>query len=202
MPLKPTNPVSPVIDPLFWLGLSILLVAVSLTAVLVAALPALQELARAARSAEKLFDTLSRELPPTLQSIRLTGMEISDLTDELNQGVQSAGKVTKQLDRGLEGARQQVQEVGVTTQSVWTGVRTAWRTFSRPLDRRRRSGRRYPTRSWSEEQPSLSSGESYYQSERLPAAAQPELDLPGYELETDRGSMSETSDPDSNPTQQ
>lgn len=54
------------IDPLFWLGLSILLVAVSLTAVLVAALPALQEIAKAARSIEKLADTLSRELPPTL----------------------------------------------------------------------------------------------------------------------------------------
>jgi hypothetical protein len=40
-----------VIDPLFWLGLSILLVAASLTAVLVAAIPALQELAHAARSA-------------------------------------------------------------------------------------------------------------------------------------------------------
>ncbi|MBC6418884.1 MAG: hypothetical protein GDA44_08905, partial [Prochloron sp. SP5CPC1] len=51
------------IDPLFWLGLSILLVAVSLTAVLIAALPAFQELARAARSAEKLFDTLQREFP-------------------------------------------------------------------------------------------------------------------------------------------
>ncbi|MEM7581337.1 MAG: DUF948 domain-containing protein, partial [Cyanobacteria bacterium P01_A01_bin.80] len=60
-------------EPLFWLGLSILLVAVSLTALLVAAIPALQEVARAARSAEKLFDTLSRELPPTLEAVRLTG---------------------------------------------------------------------------------------------------------------------------------
>lgn len=190
------------IDPLFWLGLSILLVAVSLTAVLMAALPALKELARAARSAEKLFDTLSRELPPTLQSIRLTGMEISDLTDELDQGVQSAGKVAKQLDRGLEGARQQVQEVGVTTQSLWTGVRAAWRTFSRPLDRRRRPGRRYPSRSWTEGESPVPPAEPYYRSERLPAAARPEVDLPSYELETDRGSASEASDRDSNPAQQ
>ena len=67
------------VEPLFWLGLSIVLVATSLTAVLVAAIPALQELARAARSAEKLFDTLSRELPPTLEAIRTTGLEITDL---------------------------------------------------------------------------------------------------------------------------
>ncbi len=72
------------IDPLFWLGLSLLLVATSLTAVLVAAIPALQELARAARSAEKLFDTLSRELPPTLEAIRVTGLEITDLTDDVS----------------------------------------------------------------------------------------------------------------------
>jgi len=60
-------------DPLFWLGLSLLLVAVSLTAVLVVAIPTLMELSRAARSAEKLFDTLGRELPPTLEALRLTG---------------------------------------------------------------------------------------------------------------------------------
>jgi len=58
-------------EPIFWLGCSLLLVAVSLTAVFIAALPALQELARAARSAEKLFDTLHREFPPTLEAIRL-----------------------------------------------------------------------------------------------------------------------------------
>jgi hypothetical protein len=65
-----------VIDPLFWLGLSLLLVATSLTAVLVAAIPALQELARAARSAEKLFDTLSRELPPTLEAVSYTHLTL------------------------------------------------------------------------------------------------------------------------------
>lgn len=79
------------IDPLFWLGLSILLVAVSLTAVLIAALPAFQELARAARSAEKLFDTLQREFPPTLEAIRLTGMEINELTEDLNEGEECHG---------------------------------------------------------------------------------------------------------------
>ncbi|MGB7413528.1 MAG: hypothetical protein WA902_04900, partial [Thermosynechococcaceae cyanobacterium] len=58
--------------PIFWLGLSILLVAICLATVLVVAIPAFQELARAARSAEKLFDTLSRDLPPTLEALRLT----------------------------------------------------------------------------------------------------------------------------------
>ena len=74
---------------MFWLALSIFLVAVSLTAVLIALLPAVQALARAARSVEKLADTLSREFPPTLEAIRLTGMEISELTEDVSEGVQS-----------------------------------------------------------------------------------------------------------------
>jgi hypothetical protein len=126
-----------VIDPLFWLGMSLLLVAASLTAVLVAAIPALQELARAARSAEKLFDTLSRELPPTLISIRETGMEITDLTDDISQGVQSAGKVVKQVDQSLEITRKQVKNVQITTRSLVVGVKTAWKSFTRPKPPRR-----------------------------------------------------------------
>jgi uncharacterized protein YoxC len=126
-----------VAEPIFWLGLSILLVAVCLAAVLVAALPALQELARAARSIEKLADTLNRELPPTLEAIRLTGLEISDLTDDISEGVQSAGKVVQRVDQGLSGARQQVTEAQVTTRSVFAGVKAAWRTWTRPVDRRK-----------------------------------------------------------------
>lgn len=120
------------IDPLFWLGLSILLVAVSLTAVLVAALPALQELARAARSVEKLADTLRRELPPTLEAIRLTGLEITELTDDVSQGVNSAGQVVQQVDRSIDSAKQQAKKVQVTTRSVFTGIKAAWNTLTRP----------------------------------------------------------------------
>ncbi len=116
-------------DPAFWLGLSILLVAVSLTAVLITLLPAVRELARAARSAEKLFDTLSRELPPTLEAIRLTGLEITDLTDDVSEGVQSAGQLVKQVDQSLDVARQQIQQAHVNTRSAVSGFRTAWSVF-------------------------------------------------------------------------
>ena len=133
------------IDPLFWLGLSILLVAVSLTAVLIAALPALQELARAARSAEKLFDTLQREFPPTLEAIRLTGLEISELTDDLNEGVKSASGALRQVDRSLSGAKKQVNNVGVRTRSVFAGVRAAWKTWNRPSQRHRSLDRLTPS---------------------------------------------------------
>lgn len=130
-------------EPIFWLVCSLLLVAVCLTAVLVTAIPALRELARASRSAEKLFDTLYRELPPTLEAIRLTGSEISDLTDDLSDGVESAGNVVKQVDRGLRGAQRQVQEAGVTTKSFWIGVQAAWKTFTKPSPKPNRRARSY-----------------------------------------------------------
>ena len=133
------------IDPLFWLGLSILLVAVSLAAVLVAALPALQEVARAARSAEKLFDTLRRELPPTLEAIRLTGLEISDLTDDVSDGVKSAGQVVKQVDQSLDSAKKQAQKVQVGTRSVFAGVKAAWKSFTRTPSNSRRPIERLPS---------------------------------------------------------
>jgi uncharacterized protein YoxC len=133
-----------VIDPLFWLGLSILLVAVSLTAVLVALLPAVRELARAARSAEKLFDTLSRELPPTLEAIRLTGMEISDLTDDVSTSVQSAGRVVKQVDDSLRGIKKQAKKAQTTTHSVVVGFKAAWKAFKRSPAPRRVSDRLPP----------------------------------------------------------
>ncbi|MCC3426496.1 MAG: DUF948 domain-containing protein [Microcoleus sp. PH2017_01_SCD_O_A] len=118
-------------DPIFWLGLSILLVAVSLTAVLVTLIPAVQALARAARSVEKLADTLAREFPPTLEAIRLTGLEISELTDDVSDGVQSAGEVVKQVDRSIGSAKKQAQNVQVTTRSVVTGIKAAWKTLTR-----------------------------------------------------------------------
>ncbi|MEG3937907.1 MULTISPECIES: DUF948 domain-containing protein [unclassified Microcoleus] len=118
-------------DPIFWLGLSILLVAVSLTAVLVTLIPAVQALARAARSVEKLADTLAREFPPTLEAIRLTGLEISELTDDVSDGVQSAGEVVKQVDRSIGSAKKQAHNVQVTTRSVVTGVMAAWKSLTR-----------------------------------------------------------------------
>lgn len=129
-------------DPIFWLGFSILLVAVSLTAVLIAALPALQELARAARSAEKLFDTLRREFPPTLEAIRLTGLEISELTDDLNEGVKNASDVVKQVDLGLSSARKQIDKAHLGTRSVVAGVKAAWQSWKRYPSRQNRSPER------------------------------------------------------------
>lgn len=132
-------------DPLFWLGLSILLVAVSLTALLVAALPAFLELARAARSVAKLADTLQRELPPTLEAIRLTGLEITDLTNDVNEGVKSASQVVKQVDQSISGAKGQVKKVQVNTRSMLAGVKAAWKTWRYPGNRHKPGDRLPPS---------------------------------------------------------
>lgn len=127
-------------DPLFWLALSLLLVAISLTAVLVVMVPAIQEVGRAARSVEKLFDTLYRDLPPTLEAIRLTGLEISELTDDVTDSVKSAGKAAKQVEESIVDMRQQAQNARGTTRSVMVGMKAAWQSLTRPTppsDRRR-----------------------------------------------------------------
>ncbi|GAB4547541.1 MAG: hypothetical protein Tsb0014_42230 [Pleurocapsa sp.] len=120
------------VNPLFWLGLSLFLVAFSLVAVLIVAIPTLQEVARAARSAEKLFDTLNREFPPTLEAIRLTGQEVGELTDEINQSIDGATGVVKQIDRSLTTAKEQVQKAQDNSRSLLTGVKVAWQVWRKP----------------------------------------------------------------------
>lgn len=117
-------------DPIFWLGLSILLVAISIAAVLLMMLPTLRELGRAAQGAEKLFETLNRELPPTLEAIRLTSLEVTQLTDDVNDGVQSVGQVVQQLDSNMKTATVQARQVTVTTKSLAAGFKAAWQTLT------------------------------------------------------------------------
>jgi hypothetical protein len=118
------------LEPTFWLGCSLFLVAVSLTAVLIAALPVIQELARAARSAEKFFDTLNRELPPTLASIRLTGAELGDLKKDVDRGVKGAVQVVEKVDRSLVVTKKQVGQAQTAVKGFWVGTKAAWQTFS------------------------------------------------------------------------
>jgi hypothetical protein len=117
-------------DPLFWLALSFLLVVISLTAVLLVAIPTFRELGRAARSVEKFFDTLGRELPPTLEAIRLTGLEITELTDDVTEGVQSAGQVVQQVNQSLATAQTGAKRLNTGTKSFLAGARAAWQAWT------------------------------------------------------------------------
>jgi hypothetical protein len=97
-----------------------------------AAIPAFQELARASRSAEKLFDTLQQEFPPTLEAIRLTGLELSELSDNIDEGIKSASSMVKQVDQGLTHTKQQAENIQVRTRSFVAGVKAAWRNWNQP----------------------------------------------------------------------
>ncbi len=107
-------------------------------ALLVVAILTLQELTRAARSAEKLLDNLNRELPATLQDLRLTGKELSVLSEEVSGSVQSAHSVVKQVDQGLSEAKAQAQKAQITTRSLFAGMTAALQVLSAPPRRRRR----------------------------------------------------------------
>lgn len=119
-------------NPLFWLGLSVGLVAMSLTAVLITFIPLVQELAQTARSAEKLFDTLNRELPTTFEAIRMTNVELTELSEEMKGGVKSASGAVKNIDQSIVTAKKQAQKVQHKSRSIWAGLKagiSTWKNY-------------------------------------------------------------------------
>ncbi|XP_048335252.2 uncharacterized protein LOC107425472 isoform X1 [Ziziphus jujuba] len=82
--------------------------AISATCLFCSAIPALLAFKRAAESMEKLMDAVREELPGTMAAVRLSGMEISDLTMELSdlgqgitQGVKSSTRAVRVAEERL-----------------------------------------------------------------------------------------------------
>ncbi|XP_025623431.1 uncharacterized protein [Arachis hypogaea] len=82
--------------------------AICATWLFCSAIPTLLAFKRAAESLEKLMDTTREELPGTMAAIRLSGMEISDLTTELSdlgqeitQGVRSSTRAVRSAEQRL-----------------------------------------------------------------------------------------------------
>ncbi|XP_059642596.1 uncharacterized protein LOC132284501 isoform X2 [Cornus florida] len=82
--------------------------AVSATWLFCSAIPTLLAFKRAAESMEKLWDVTREELPDTMAAVRLSGMEISDLTMELSdlgqeitQGVKSSTRAVRLAEERL-----------------------------------------------------------------------------------------------------
>lgn len=135
---------------MFWLGLSLLLLALGLVVLVCVSIPALLGLARAARSAEKFFDTLDRELPRTLEAMRHTGTDIRELADDMTDGISSARNIVKQVDHSLSDVRHQASQAKRTTRSVAVGFRAAWRVLTKspqkPANKKGRTKRRPPVK--------------------------------------------------------
>ncbi|KAL3527840.1 hypothetical protein ACH5RR_012496 [Cinchona calisaya] len=82
--------------------------AISATWLFCSAIPTLLAFKRAAESVEKLMDVTREELPDTMAAVRLSGMEISDLTVELNdlgqeltQGVRNSTRAVRLVEERL-----------------------------------------------------------------------------------------------------
>lgn len=148
----------------------------------------LRELGRAARSAEQLLDTLNRELPATLEALRLTGIEITELTDDVNDGIEHASNIMRQMDDSLRTARRQAHQVHISTRSLAVGIKAAWRILLRPsrppkTGYRQKSQPRQPTakRRSQSAKPSTRSSKYRYRPSALPTppeAGHSDTDIP------------------------
>lgn len=91
--------------------------SIAFTSLVVAAIPTLLAMKRAATSLAKLADTAREEIPSTMAAVRLSGMEISDLTlqlsdlsHEIADGVNKSAKV-------VEDAKAGVRQIGALAHS-------------------------------------------------------------------------------------
>ncbi|CAI5476091.1 unnamed protein product [Closterium sp. Yama58-4] len=94
--------VSPRDVPVLTLGFVACSISAALSGIIFAAIPALLAVRRAAQAVERLATTAREELPGTMAAVRLSGMEISDLTMELSdlsheisQGVRSPARASR-----------------------------------------------------------------------------------------------------------
>ncbi|XP_073147327.1 uncharacterized protein [Henckelia pumila] len=78
----------------------------------VAAVPTLFAMRRAAISLSKLADTAREELPSTMAAIRLSGMEISDLILELSDMSEEIADGVKKSTQAVQAAEAGVRKIG------------------------------------------------------------------------------------------
>ncbi|KAJ0972584.1 hypothetical protein J5N97_020543 [Dioscorea zingiberensis] len=86
--------------------------SVAFTSLVVAAVPTLCAMKRAANSLAKLADTAREELPSTMAAIRLSGMEISDLTLELSELSQEIADGVNKSAQAVQAAEAGIKQIG------------------------------------------------------------------------------------------
>lgn len=80
--------------------------------VLLAAIPTLRAIKKAAEAMERLAETAREELPGTMAAVRLSGMEISDLTMELSDLSQEISEGVRSSARAVQAAEDGLRRVG------------------------------------------------------------------------------------------
>lgn len=86
--------------------------SVAFTSLVIAAVPTLFAMRRAAVSLSKLADTAREELPSTMAAIRLSGMEISDLTLELSDLSQEIADGVNKSAQAVQAAEAGIRQIG------------------------------------------------------------------------------------------
>ncbi|MCL7047926.1 hypothetical protein MKW94_012184 [Papaver nudicaule] len=86
--------------------------SIAFTSLVVAVVPTLYAMGKAAISLSKLADTAREELPSTMAAIRLSGMEISDLTLELSDLSQEIADGVNKSAQAVQAAEAGIRQVG------------------------------------------------------------------------------------------
>ncbi|XP_007030246.2 PREDICTED: uncharacterized protein LOC18599970 isoform X1 [Theobroma cacao] len=86
--------------------------SVAFTSLVIVAVPTLYAMGRAAISLSKLADTAREELPSTMAAIRLSGMEISDLTLELSDLSQEIADGVNKSAQAVHAAEAGIRQIG------------------------------------------------------------------------------------------
>lgn len=91
--------------------------SIAFTSLVIAAVPTLYAMGRAATSLSKLADTAREELPSTMAAVRLSGMEISDLTLELSDLSQEIADGVNKSAQAVEAAEAGIRQIGALARS-------------------------------------------------------------------------------------
>lgn len=92
--------------------------SVAFASLVIAAVPTLYAMKRAATSLAKLADTARVELPSTMAAIRLSGMEISDLTLELSDLSQEISDGVNKSAQAVQAAEAGIRQIGALAHST------------------------------------------------------------------------------------
>ncbi|KAH0451124.1 hypothetical protein IEQ34_018423 [Dendrobium chrysotoxum] len=115
-------------------------VAISASWLFFSAIPTLLAFKRAAESLEKLLDVTAEELPDTMATMRLCGMEISDLTMELSDLGQGIKQGVRNSTRTIRVAEERLRHLTTTDPIVSTqGHNISQKMVTLPLAKRARN---------------------------------------------------------------
>lgn len=107
-------------------------VAVSSAWLFFSAIPTLLAFRRAAESLEKSLDAMREEVPDTMAAMRLSGMEISDLTMELSDLGQEIRQGVRSSTRAVRVAEERLRSLTFMSPIVSTQGLNSQREMERP----------------------------------------------------------------------